>query len=133
MERPQQINRFATCAVLASLINFAGTSLLADGAARALIGAAMGVVLILGLVAWTVRGRSAIGRLALTIWLAFGIGASLASYAYLLATHMATIMSPGVQALSLLATVANIVALTFLWSRPATAWLQKQPEPSERP
>lgn len=133
MNRPQEIGRFATFAVVASLINFAATLLLADFATRALIGAAMGAALVIVLMTWTVKGRSVIGRLVITVWLAFGIGGSLASYAYLLATHMAAIMSPGVQALSLLATVANIVALLFLWSPAATAWLQKQREPSKRP
>ncbi len=133
MERPPQIVRFAIIAVVASLTNFAATLLLTEFTTRALVMAAIGVALVLGLVIWTVKGRNPIGRLVLTIWLAFGIGGSLASFAYLLATHMTTIMSPGVQALSLLATLANIVALLFLWSPPATAWLQKQPEPAKRP
>jgi len=133
MEKPQQIIRFATLAIVASLINFAATALVTQFTPRGLIGASISVVIIVGLVAWIVKGRSAAGRLVLTAWLAFGIGASLASYVYLLITHHTDLMSPSVQTLSLLTTVANCFAVAFLWSGASTAWLQKQPAPSEQP
>ena len=133
MEKPQQISRFATFAIVASLINFTATAVLTQFAARGVIGAAIGVTIILGMVAWIVRGRSAIGRLALTAWLVFGIGASLASYAYMLIKHHTDVIGPGVQTLSLVTIAANIVALIFLWSRASTAWLENRPEPSEQP
>jgi hypothetical protein len=126
MERPQEIVRFAALAVVASLINFVATSLLTHFASRGLVGAAIGVAIIVGLVSWVVRGRSAVGRAALTIWLAFGVGSSLASYVFLLVTHHANVMSPSVQTLSLITILANCVALIFLWSRASTAWLQKR-------
>jgi len=133
MEKPQQIIRFATLAVVASLINFTATVLMTQFTSRGLIGASISVAIIVGLVAWIVKGRSGAGRLVLTAWLAFGIGASLASYAYLMITHHTDLMSPSVQTLSLLTTLANCFSLVFLWSRTSKAWLQKQAEPSEQP
>jgi len=133
MEKPREIARFAILVVIASLINFAATAMLSHFASRGLIGASLGIAIIVGLTAWIVKGRSAIGRLVLTIWLAFGIGSSTASYIYLLVVHRADVMSPSVQTLSLITIVANCFALILLWSRASSAWLQKQPEPSERP
>ena len=133
MEKPQEISRFAILAVVASLTNSTATSVLTQFTTRGLVGAAVGVAIIVGLVVWIVKGRSAIGRLLLTVWLAFGVGASLASTAYLLIVHRTDVMGPAVQTMSLFTMMANCVALIFLWSRASTAWLQKQPEPSERP
>jgi len=133
MEKPQQINRFAILAVAASLMNFAATSVLTHFTSQGMIGAAVGVAIVVGLVLWIIRGRGMAGRLLLTIWLVFGIGASLASHAYLLFVHRTDVMSPSVETLSVLNLLANCLALIFLWSRASTAWLEKQPEPSERP
>jgi len=133
MEKPQQIIRFATFALVASLINFTATAVLTQFTTRGLVGAAIGVFIVVGLVAWIIKGRSAIGRLILTVWLAFGVGASLATYVYMLVAHHTDLMGPGVQTLSLVTTAANIAALIFLWSSASSEWLRKQPEPSEQP
>ena len=133
MERPQQISRFAILAVAASLMNFAATSVLTHFTSQGMIGAAIGVAIVVGLVLWIIRGRGMAGRLLLTIWLVFGIGASLASDAYLMLVHRTDVMSPSVETLSVFNLLANCAALLFLWSRASTAWLEKQPEPSERP
>ena len=133
MGRPREIDRFAGIAVGASLANAFGTLLAAQFATRALIAAPVGIIIILGLVAWIARGRSRVGRLALTVWLAFGLGATLASYIFLLVRHRTGIISPAVQALSLVTMIANCSALVFLWSRNATAWLLGPAESPQQP
>jgi len=133
MGRPAEIDRFAAIAVGGSLVNALATALAAHFATRALIAVPMGVVIVLGLVAWVMRGRSRVGRLALTVWLAFGLGATLASYVFLLVRHQTGLMSPAVQTLSLVTVVANCFALLFLWSRNATAWLQGSAESPQQP
>jgi hypothetical protein len=130
MEKPREIVRFATLTVVASLINFAATALATQFTSHALVGAAVGIAIIVGLTGWIVKGRSAIGRVVLTIWLAFGIGSTLASYVYLAVTHRIDVMSPGVQTLSLISMVANGFALFFLWARASTSWLQKKADAS---
>jgi len=133
MGRPAAINRFAAIAVGASLVNAFGTMSAAQFVTRALIAAPLGIVIVAGLVGWIVRGRSRVGRLALTVWLAFGLGATLASYAFLLIQHRTGIMSPMVQTLSLVSMVANCFALFFLWSRNASAWLEELTELPQQP
>ena len=133
MGRPAEIDRFAAIAVGAGLVNALATALAAHFATRALIAMPMGILIVFGLVAWIVRRRSRVGRLALTVWLAFGLGATVASYAFLLVSHQTGLMSPAVQTLSLVTVVANCFALLFLWSRNATAWLQGSKELPQQP
>ena len=133
MGRPPEIKRFAAIAVGASVANAVGTLLAAQFAPRALMAAPVGILIVLGLVAWIMRGRSRVGRLALTVWLVFGLGATLASFAFLLVRHKIGVMSPSVQATSLVTTLGNIAALLFLWSRNATAWLDEPIELPQQP
>ncbi len=125
MARPSEINRFATMAVLACLVNAVATLQVMGLAPRAVAGALLGVAIVVGLVLWVRQRRSAIGRVMATIWLAFLTGASLASYAVLLVQHRAFLMSPTVHVLSLITIVSNCFALYFLWTKAAGAWLNR--------
>jgi len=133
MGKPAEINRFAAIAVGASLVNAFGTMAAAHFATRALIAAPVSIVIVAGLAAWIMRGRSRIGRIVLTVWLAFGLGATLASYVFLLVRHQTGLMSPLVQTTTLITMAANCFALLFLWSRNATAWLQGVTELPQQP
>ena len=125
MEKPQEIDRFATLAVLASLVNAIATMLVAHLAPRAVFGGLIGMVIVIGLVLWVRLGRSAIGRVVVTIWLAFITGAALASYAFLLVQHRVSLMSPTVHVLSLITILSDCFALYFLWTTPVSAWLSR--------
>jgi hypothetical protein len=78
---------------------------------------------VVGLILWVLLGRSKIGRVVLTIWLAFVVGSGIASFGILLAMHRLGTMAPGVRVLSLITIAGYIFALYFLWSRPSTAWI----------
>jgi hypothetical protein len=123
MDRPREINRFAGLALAACLINVGSTMMVLDFAKKGLLATAVGAVIAVGLILWVARWRSLIGRIVLTIWLGFGIGAGLAAYAMILFAHYVVTMSPVVHALSLVTLALNIVALVFLWSKPSTQWL----------
>jgi hypothetical protein len=133
MGRPREINRFAAIAVGASMVNAFGTVSAAQFTTRALIAAPLGILIVAGLVGWIIQGRSRIGRLVLTVWLAFGLGATLASFLFLLVRHQTGLMSPVVQVVTLLTVIANCFALFFLWSHAATAWLQESAEMPGQP
>ena len=124
MDRPREISRFAGLALAACLINVGSTLMVLDFAQKGLVATGIGALIAIGLILWVVLLRSLIGRVVLTIWLGFGVGAGLAGYAMILLAHQAVAMSPLVHALSLVTLALNCVALYFLWSRPATAWLQ---------
>ena len=130
MDRPQEISRFAALAAVACLVNASATLLLMDFNLRAGAGSALGVAIVLGLVAWVVLARSLIARVILTIWLAFLTGAGIASYAILIVQHRISVMNPTIHVLSLITILANIFALYFLWTAASTAWLQKQVDAS---
>jgi len=130
MDRPQEISRFAALAAVACLVNASATLLLMDFNLRAGAGSALGVAIVLGLVAWVVLARSLIARVILTIWLAFLTGAGIASYAILIVQHRISVMNPTIHVLSLITILANIFALYFLWTAASTAWLQKQADAS---
>jgi len=130
MDRPRDISRFAALAAIACLVNAGATLLLVDFNLRAGAGSALGVAIVLGLVAWVVLARSLIARVILTIWLAFLTGAGIASYGLLIAQQRTSVMNPTIHALSLVTIVANILALYFLWTAASTAWLQKQADAS---
>jgi len=130
MDRPRDIGRFAVLAAIACLVNAGATLLLVDFNLRAGAGSALGVAIVLGLVAWVVLARSLIARVILTIWLAFLTGAGIASYGLLIAQHRTSVMNPAVHALSLVTILANILALYFLWTAASTAWLQRQADAS---
>jgi uncharacterized membrane protein len=112
-------------AVLACLVNAVATLRMMGFAPRAVAGALLGVAIVVGLVLWVRQRRSVICRVVVTIWLAFLTGAALASYAVLLAQHRAPLMSPAVHVLSLITILSNCFALYFLWTRPASAWLER--------
>jgi len=126
MERPQQIFRFAGLALAASLINALSTVAFLNAGPAGLIGSAIGFGIVAALVAWIWRGQSLLGRLALTIWLAFGVGASLAGFGLMLFSDHAVELRKGVHVLGMIAVLLNLGALAYLWSGPATAWLQKE-------
>jgi len=130
MERPQEIIRFAVLAAVACLVNASATLLLVDFNLRAGAGSALGVAIVLGLVAWVVLARSPVARVVLTIWLAFLTGAAIASYVVLIAQHRIAVMNSTVHVLSLITILANIFALYFLWTAASTTWLQKQVDAS---
>ena len=130
MDRPQEISRFAALAAVACLVNASATLLLMDFNLRAGAGSALGVAIVLGLVAWVVLARSLIARVILTIWLAFLTGAGIASYAILIVQHRISVMNPTIHVLSLITILANIFALYFLWTAASTAWLQKEADAS---
>jgi hypothetical protein len=125
VDRPQEIERFATMAVLACVVNAVATLHMMGLAPRAVAGALLGVAIVVGLVLWVRQRRSVIGRVVVTIWLAFLTGAALASYAILLAQHRASLMSPTVHVLSLITILSDCFALYFLWTKPASAWLKR--------
>ena len=125
MEKPQEIDRFAGMAVLACLVNAVATMLVAQLAPRAVFGGLIGAAIVIGLVLWVRLGRSAIGRVVVTIWLAFITGAALASYVFLLVQHRTSLMSPTVHVLSLITILSNCFALYFLWTKAAGAWLKR--------
>ena len=126
MDRPQQIFRFAGLALAASLINALSTVAFLNAGPAGLIGSTIGFAIVAALVFWVWRGRSALGRLALTVWLAFGVGASLAGFGLMLFSAHAVELGKSVHVLGMIAVMLNLGALACLWSRPATAWLQKQ-------
>jgi hypothetical protein len=130
MDRPQEISRFAALAAVACLVNASATLLLMDFNLRAGAGSALGVAIVLGLVAWVVLARSLIARTILTIWLAFVTGAGIASYGVLLVQQRISVMSPTIHVLSLVTILANIFALYFLWTAPSTAWLERRADAS---
>ena len=130
MERPQEIIRFAVLAAVACLVNAGATLLLVDFNLRAGAGSALGVAIVLGLVAWVVLARSPVARVVLTIWLAFLTGAAIASYIVLIVQHRVAVMNPTIHVLSLITILANIFALYFLWTAASTTWLQKQADAS---
>ena len=130
MDRPREINRFAWLALAACLINVGATVMVLDFAKKGLLATAVGATIAVGLILWVARWRSPIGRVVLTIWLGFGIGAGLAGYAMILLAHHAVTMSPVVHALSLVTLALNCGALVYLWSRAASLWLQKQADAS---
>jgi uncharacterized membrane protein len=125
VDKPREIDRFATMAVLACVVNAFATLLMMGFAPRAVAGALIGVAIVVGLVLWVRQRRSVIGRVVVTIWLAFLTGAALASYAVLLVQHRASLMSPTVHVMSLITIVSNCFALYFLWTRAASAWLNQ--------
>jgi hypothetical protein len=126
MDKPQEIIRFACLALAASVINAAATIGFVKAGQTGTIGAVAGVLIVLALVLWVARGRSMIARVVLTIWLAFGIGVSLAAYGLMLIGHRDARVDAIVHVLSLVTVLFNCAALYFLWSQPATAWLQKR-------
>lgn len=125
MEKPREIDRFATMAVLACVVNAVATLHMVGLAPRAAAGASLGVAIVVGLALWVRQRRSVIGRVVVTIWLAFLTGAALASYAVLLVQHRASLMSPTVHVLSLITIVSNCFALYFLWTKAASAWISR--------
>ena len=125
MQRPQEIRRFAALAVVACLVNASASLLLMDFNLRAAAGGLVGIGIVTGLVAWVFFARSPIGRVSVTIWLAFVTGAALASYAVLLVQHRVSAMSPAIHVLSLITIVANVFALYSLWTAASTAWLAR--------
>jgi hypothetical protein len=127
MDRPREIRRFRMLALTACLINVATTLIVLNFAVGSLAGAAIGAAISIGLILWISRGRSLIGRVLLTIWLAIGIVGAVASYALILFSYHQTTMSPAVNGLSLISLALNCAALVFLWSRAATAWLAIKP------
>ncbi|HMI18324.1 MAG TPA: hypothetical protein VK533_02135 [Sphingomonas sp.] len=130
MDRPREINRFAGLALAACLINVGSTLIVLDFAKKGLLATAVGAAIAVGLILWVARWRSPIGRVVLTIWLGFGIGAGLAGYAMILLTRHVVMMSPVVHALSLVTLALNCAALVLLWSRAASVWLQQQADAS---
>lgn len=125
MGKPREISRFATLALIACLINLVSTLTVLDFARQAWLASGLGAAIAIGFILWVALGRSLIGRLIVTIWLAFGIGAGLAGYAMMLAAHRPTAMGPLLHVLSVVTILLNCVALFFLWSRPSTAWLRR--------
>lgn len=126
MDRPPEIRRFASFGGVACLVNAAATMLLMDFNRRAVLGGLISVALVIGMILWVTLGRSALGRVAVTIWLAFITGSGLGSYALLLAGHRLAAMDPALHVFSLVTIAANCLALYFLWTATATAWLQKE-------
>jgi len=124
MDRPREIGRFAALALAACLINVVSTLLAVNFAPKGILAAGIGASIAIGLILWVALGRSLVGRIVLTIWLAFGIGAGLASYVLILIAHRIGAMSPEVHGLSLVTILLNCIALFFLWQRGSTAWLQ---------
>lgn len=124
MQKPPAIIRFASLAAAACLINVVTTLIVLDFARKGWLGTGLGAAITLGLILWIVLGRSLIGRLILTIWLAFGIGAGLTAYVMMLYTHRLGAMSPMIHALSVATILLNGLALFFLWTRVSTAWMQ---------
>ena len=127
MGRPREIGRFAALALTAFILNAASTLEVFGFSAKGWLASLIGAAIIGGLILWVVLGRSAVGRLVATIWVAFRIGANLAGYAMILVTHVATTMGLAAHALSIAAILFDCAGLFYLWSRASTAWLQTAP------
>jgi hypothetical protein len=125
VDRPREINRFAAFAVAACLINVVSTLMVLDFAKAGVAGTAVGATIAVCLILWAARRGSMIGRVAVTIWLGLQVGAGLAGYAMILLTHHAATMSPVVHGLSLVTLAFNCLALKYVWSRAASAWVQR--------
>lgn len=124
MDRPREIGRFVALALSALISNIASTLLTFGLAGNAWLGCILGAAITGGLVLWVLVGRSLIGRLFATIWIAFHVGANLAAYAWLLSTHGETRMGPAAHVFNIAASLIDSVGLFYLWSRASTAWLQ---------
>jgi hypothetical protein len=124
MHRPRKIRRFAALALSALICNVASTLLTFGLAGNAWLGCIFGAAITGALVLWVLVGRSLVGRLFATIWIAFHIGANLAAYAWLLSTHSQTGMGPAAHVFNIAASLIDGVGLFYLWSRGSTDWLQ---------
>ena len=122
MDKPREIVRFQLLALAGCLINAVVALIVLHFALAAVLGVALGVVITVGLVLWVVLGRSFIARIMLTIWLAYGIVATLVRYAAFLGQYSVP-LNPLILGVSLVTLALNAVALFFLWSRPASLWL----------
>lgn len=128
MDRPREIGRFAALALTAFILNAVSTLEVFGFSAKGWLASLIGAAIVGGLILWVVLGRSAVGRLVATIWIAFRIGANLAGYAMILFTHVATTVGLAAHALSIAAILFDGMGLFYLWSRASTAWLQSGAE-----
>jgi hypothetical protein len=121
------MGRFAALALTAFILNAVSTLEAFGFSAKGWLAALIGAAIIGGLILWVVVGRSAVGRLVATVWIAFRVGANLAGYAMILFTHVATTMGPASHVLSIAAILIDGAGLFYLWLRASTAWLQARP------
>jgi hypothetical protein len=124
VERPRQIGRFEAFALSACAIDIVATLTAIHRVPKGILSAVVGSVIAVLLILWVSRGRSLIGRIALTIWLALGIIANIATYTAIVSAGRLAHPNPTLLALSLIGFTLNIVALVFAWSPASTSWLR---------
>jgi hypothetical protein len=130
MDKPQEIKRFATMAVIACLINTIANMRLMNFELWPVLISLAGMAALIGLILCVAIGRSAIARVVVTIWIAFVAGSGFATYALLLVQHQLATLDPGTHVFSLIAILADCFALYFVWTAQSSAWLQKRSSPS---
>jgi len=127
VDRPRAIGRFEALALMACLVDIIATLAAVHLATKGVLSAVVGSAIAFALILWVSRGRSLIGRIMLTIWLALGIIADIASYALLLAGGNFGNTNLLLLALSLAGFGLNCAALFFVWAPASTAWLRIKP------
>jgi hypothetical protein len=130
MEKPQEISRFATMAVVACLVNAVASMRLMNFQLQPMAMSLAGAAILIGVILWVAIARSLIGRVVVTIWIAFVAGSGFATYVLLLTQSRLATLDPITHLLSLIAILADCFALYFLWAAPSTAWLQGKSDAS---
>ena len=133
MDRPWEIGRFAALALAAFIANAISTFEVFGFSAKGWLASLIGAAIIGSLILWVIWGRSDVGRLFATVWIAFHVGARLAGYATALLTHLPTRMDAVSHAFSIAAILLDSAGLFYLWSRASTAWLRAGRDPPDRP
>lgn len=133
MDRPGEIGRFAVLALTAFISNAVSTFEVFGFSAKGWFACLIGAAIIGSLILWVMWGRSDVGRLFATIWIAFHVGARVAGYAIALFTRLPTTMDAVSHAFSIAAILLDSAGLFYLWSRASTAWLRAGGEPPDRP
>jgi len=127
VDRPRAIGRFEALALMACLVDIIATLAAVHLASKGVLSAVVGSAIAFALILWVSRGRSLIGRIFLTIWLALGIIADIAGYALLLTGGNFGNTNLILLALSLAGFALNCAALFFAWAPASTAWLRVKP------
>ena len=127
VDRPREIGRFEALALIGCLVDVVATLIAVHLAAKGVLSAVVGSAIALALILWVSRGRSLIGRIMLTIWLALGIIADIAGYALVLTGGHFGNTNLLLLALSLAGFGLNCAALFFAWAPASTVWLRIKP------